>query len=131
MHIEHVALYTSDLERMRSFYETYFQVSVGQKYTNPSKGFESYFLTFDTGSRLEIMQSTQLEFSTPLSKPGRPFPGYAHLAISLGSKDMVDNLTSRLRQDGYTVVTEPRTTGDGYYESVVLDPDGNLVELAV
>ena len=131
MHIEHVAIWTHDLERLKAFYETYFHASAGAKYVNPARQFKSYFLSFaDTGgARLEIMQMP----SVPPSKNDvvEQFTGYIHLALSLGSMAHVDALTARLRAAGYRVLDGPRTTGDGYYESVVLDPDGNRIELTV
>lgn len=128
MHIDHIALWVRDLDQMRAFYETYFGATSNEKYRNERKGFSSYFLTFPTGgSRLEIMQM-----------PGIPdtkndaltqFMGLIHFAISVGSKEAVDALTQRLRTDGYAVVGEPRYTGDGYYESVILDPEENRIEV--
>jgi lactoylglutathione lyase len=126
MHITHIALWTSDLERARRFYETYFNATANQKYSNPRKQFESYFLAFENGARLELMHSPTL---SPLSPA--PALGYAHLAMSVGSPENVDALTIRLRADGYTIVDGPRTTGDGYYESVVLDADGNRIEITI
>lgn len=126
MQIEHVAIWTADIERLRSFYERYFGAVAGSKYINPTRYFESYFLSFDGGARVEIMYTPDVSNS----RLDHAFPaGYAHLAINTGSKELVDSLTSRLRIDGYTVTSEPRTTGDGYYESVILDPDGNRVEI--
>ncbi|SDK77494.1 lactoylglutathione lyase [Catalinimonas alkaloidigena] len=127
MHIEHLALWTYELEAMRQFYETYFGGTANDKYTNPRKQFESYFLTFAKGPRLELMQMPGIapNPNTPTSQAG----GWVHVAFSVGSKEAVDALTERLRHDGYTIVGEPRTTGDGYYESVVLDPDGNRIEI--
>ncbi len=129
MQIEHIALWTTDLERLRSFYETYFQARAGNKYTNPNRHFESYFLTFDSGARLELMSMPGI----PESKddPFVQFTGYIHMAVSVGSKEQVDELTARLKADGYQVVDGPRTTGDGYYESCILDPDGNRVEITI
>jgi len=127
VHIDHVAIWTHNLEGLRAFYETYFGGIAGTKYTNPARGFESYFLTFEGGARLELM-----------SMPGIPptrndllaqFTGLIHIAISVGSPEAVDALTERLRRDGIRVVGEPRRTSDGYYESVILDPDGNRVEI--
>ena len=128
MHIEHIAIWTRDLEPMRSFYETWFEAEVGRKYTNLAKGFESYFLTFPSGARLEIMRSIELSDGPA---PQNICPGYAHIAFSVGSEAQVDNLTDRMRYEGLTIVDGPRRTGDGYYESVVLDPDGNKVEITV
>ena len=126
MRIEHVALWTHDLERSRVFYETYFSATSNTKYRNESKQFESYFLTFDSGARLELMQMPDIADAT-----GEQTIGWVHIAMSTGSQEAVDQLTERLRADGYTIVGEPRTTGDGYYESVVLDPDGNRIEITV
>lgn len=113
---------------MREFYETWFDGEVGRRYTNLAKGFESYFLTFSSGTRLEIMRSTELGDSKDL--PGL-CPGYAHIAFSTGSEKKVDDLTGKLRKAGVTVLDDPRRTGDGYYESLILDPDGNKVEITV
>ena len=124
--IEHAALWTPDLEGARTFYEMYFDATAGEKYVNPDKDFSSYFLTFDDGARLELMHTPDL---APTAAP--PTVGYAHVAIALGSEAAVDRLTARLQADGYPVLDGPRRTGDGYYESVVEDPDGNRVELTV
>jgi lactoylglutathione lyase len=127
MRIEHVALWTRDLEGLRAFYERYFGATAGARYYNPKKQFQSYFLSFEGGARIELMHSPQIE------EPGKAGArlGYAHLAIALGSQEAVDALTARLRADGYPVLDGPRRTGDGYYESVVLDPEGNRIELTV
>jgi lactoylglutathione lyase len=125
--IEHVALWTKDLERLADFYSTYFGATVGAKYANPTKGFESRFLSFEGGSRMEIMSSSTLDL-VQLGR-GAQRLGLAHIALAVGSKGRVDELTGRLRQDGFEVVDGPRQTGDGYYESVILDPDGNRIEI--
>lgn len=122
--IEHAALWTPDLERARAFYETYFDATAGEKYVNPDNDFSSYFLTFDDGARLELMRTPDLT-----STAEHPAVGYAHVAIAVGSEARVDRLTARLRDDGVPVLDGPRRTGDGYYESVVADPDGNRVEI--
>ncbi len=123
MKIDHIALWTGRLEEMKDFYVTCFGCIAGPKYTNSAKGFSSYFLTFTSGTRLELM--TDRDFiSEPSGKKG-------HFAISTGSEDGVRKLTERLRHNGFTVKSEPRWTGDGYYESVILDCDGNFVELTV
>jgi len=129
MHIEHLAIWTHDLERLKRFYETYFQAKAGSKYFNPRTQFESYFLSFTSGPRLEIMHMPGI----PPSKNDilAQFTGYIHMAVSVGSREQVDALTSRLQQDGYRVLDGPRTTGDGYYESSVLDPDGNRIEITI
>jgi lactoylglutathione lyase len=128
MRIDHVALWTYDIEKIRVFYEKYFDAKAGEKYFNPSKNFESYFLSFQDGSRLEIMQMPGI---IPLDRKGKQHTGLIHFAISVGDKDRVDTLTEKLRADGCEIVGEPRTTGDGYYESVVLDPDGNRIEITI
>jgi lactoylglutathione lyase len=125
--IEHIALWTPDLERCKQFYVRYFGAVAGAPYRNPAKGFESVFLSFEGGARIEIMTTTAL---TPVAlEPGAQRMGLTHLAISIGSEAQVDALTRRLRIDGYPVLDGPRRTGDGYYESVVLDPDGNRIEI--
>ena len=129
MKIEHIAIWAKDIEKLKNFYANYFQATVGLKYFNAKKNFESYFLNFDSGCRLEIMQMPGI----PESKNDalQQFTGIIHFAISVDSKEIVDKLTERLRNDGYEIVGEPRTTGDGYYESVVLDPEGNRIEITV
>lgn len=127
MQIEHVAIWTKDLERLKTFYETYFLAYSGNKYVNHSKQFESYFLEFASGARLELMSMPQVPETK--NDAAKQFTGIIHIAFSTGSDDQVDLLTRRLDQDGYIVVDGPRRTGDGYYESVVLDPDGNRIEI--
>ena len=129
MHIGHVAFWTDDLGRLASFYATYFGATVGPQYVNAAKGFESRFLTLSDGARLELMRTTTLPLVS--APPGAHRHGLAHLAVCVGSEDAVDALTSRLQADGHAVLDGPRRTGDGYYESVVLDPDGNRVEITV
>jgi lactoylglutathione lyase len=127
MKIEHIAIWTKDLESLKDFYIRYFDVSAGHKYINPVKKFESYFLSFSEGCRLELMQMPGIPPS--LNDVFKQFSGLIHFAISVGSKEKVDALTEQLRKDGYAIVGEPRTTGDGYYESVALDPEGNRIEI--
>jgi lactoylglutathione lyase len=126
MHIEHIAIWTHDLGRLKAFYETYFDGKANDKYVNAEKQFESYFLAFASGARLEIMHAPDATQSS-----GNTCTSYAHLAFATGSEARVDALTARLRKDGYRIVSGPRRTGDGYYESCVLDPDGNRVEITV
>lgn len=129
MKIEHLAIWVDDLEKMREFYLNYFNVTSNEKYTNIKKGFTSYFLDFGEGkTRIELMNMQDI-----VQEPDkRGFTkGIAHFAISVGSKEAVNHLTERLRADHYTIESEPRTTGDGYYESVVLDPEGNYVEISM
>lgn len=126
MKIEHVALWTSDLERCRRFYEEYFGAKAGSQYVNAAKGFASYFLAFESGARLEIMHRQNMEHGER-----DEHTGLAHFAVSAGSKEAVNELTEKIRSAGYVVESEPRTTGDGYYESVVLDPEHNRIEITV
>jgi len=127
MRIEHVALWTSDLDRCADFYCRYFGANAGTRYVNAAKGFESVFLSFESGARLEVMKTTTLD--PIVLEPGAQRMGLTHLAISVGSETAVDTLTARLKADGFAVIDGPRRTGDGYYESVVLDPDGNRIEV--
>ncbi len=129
MKIEHVAYWVKDLEMMKCFYQDYFGGRACELYHNPEKGFHSYFISFSSGVRLELMHSKQFAEQQPenIRKP----LGITHLAFSAGSKKHVDALTERLAQDGYQVLGRPRTTGDGYYESVVLDPEHNRIEITV
>jgi lactoylglutathione lyase len=127
MRIDHVAIWTRNLERLKAFYEGYLGAAAGPRYVNPAKQFVSYFLTFETGARLELMSASSLH-ACPQRGHGNE-AGYAHLAIAVGSRGRVDELTASLRAAGVTVADGPRQTGDGYYESVILDPDGNRIEL--
>lgn len=125
MRIEHAAIYVNDIEAEKKFFTRYFGASAGEMYSNKNTGFCSYFLSFDGGARLELMTAPGLQ---NMDKP--PFrTGFAHLAFSTGSHGEVDALTERLRADGYAVVSGPRVTGDGYYESCVLDAEGNRLEI--
>lgn len=127
MRIEHLAVWTYNLEGMRNFYMHYFDASSTEIYYNHSREFRSYFLTFDGECRLEIMEMPNVGKSK--NDPQKHYTGLNHFAIKVGSKTEVDRLTETIRDDGFQVVGEPRTTGDGYYESVILDPDGNRVEI--
>lgn len=125
MHITHVALWTNQLETMLAFYEKHFDAKANEKYVNPKKSFSSYFLAFASGAQLELME-----------QPGKvqneqAAIGYAHIAISLGNREAVDNKTQELQHAGYQKLDGPRTTGDGFYESTFADPDGNVLELTV
>jgi len=126
MKIEHIALWTRDLEKMREFYQTYFHMKSGDRYENAKKGFASYFLSFDTGARIELMKKSDLPND---GKHKQDFIGLTHFAISVGDETKVNAITEQLRKDGFEVTGEPRTTGDGYYESVILDPEGNRIEI--
>ena len=127
MKIEHIALYVNDLEGARDFFEKYFGARSNEGYHNSKTDFRSYFLSFGDGARLEIMTKPDLTDSGDFLNRY----GYAHLAFSIGSRDAVDDLTNRLKSDGYPVYSGPRITGDGYYESCVLGFEGNLIEITV
>ncbi|MCL1813677.1 MAG: VOC family protein [Treponema sp.] len=122
--IEHVAIYTLDLERLKYFYQKYFNAKSNEKYQNKS-GFSSYFLTFSSGARIEIMSHTELVNREVIDKAN----GINHLAFSVGSREEVIAITEKIVNDGYTLLSPPRKTGDGYFESCVSDPDGNRVEI--
>ncbi|MDD4190701.1 MAG: VOC family protein [Mangrovibacterium sp.] len=127
MKITHVALWVNNLEGMRNFYMHYFDASSSEGYYNHTKDFRSYFLSFDGDCYLELMQMPGI----PQSKndPRKQSMGIIHFAVQPGSKQKVDELTETLRADGFKVVREPSTTGDGFYESAILDPEGNRIEL--
>jgi lactoylglutathione lyase len=120
MRIDHIALWTHDLDRCKRFFAAYFGAREGPIYVNANKGFESCFLTFSDGARIEAMKTTA--FVPEVCAPGAQRLGLTHLAISVGSERLVEELTQRIREDGHQVLDGPRRTGDGYYESIVLDP---------
>jgi lactoylglutathione lyase len=129
MKIEHLAVWVKDLEAMKNFYCYYFQATANDKYINSSKQFQSYFLSFPEGPRLELMQMP----SVPETKDNvyDQFTGLIHFAIALGSKEKVDAMTAQFLRDEFEVLDGPRYTGDGYYESVILDPEKNRIELTI
>lgn len=127
MHIEHLAIWCTDLEKMKAFYCTYFNGKANAKYINPVKNFSSYFISFEKGPRIELMQMPNIPDSA--NDIMQQYKGLIHFAISAGSVEDVNLLTEQLRNDGYKVIGEPRITGDGYYESVVLDPEENRIEI--
>lgn len=127
MRIEHVAMYVNDLEAARDFFIKYLGASSNDGYHNQKTGFWSYFLSFSDGARLEIMNKPQMDDAEKtLARTG-----LIHIAFSVGSRERVDELTEELKRDGYEVVSGPRTTGDGYYESCVIGIDGNQIEITV
>ena len=126
MKIEHIAIWVKDLESMRTFYMKYFNMVCNQKYINSKKEFSSYFLSFESGARIELMHRPDVLQN--VNENSRMI-GLTHLAISLGSKNKVDKFTEKIRTDGYQVIQKARTTGDGYYESVISDPEGNHIEI--
>lgn len=127
MKIEHIAMWTKDIERSKEFYTYYFEGVAGEKYINAQNNFESYFISFESGARLEIMQMPSIP--TNLNNIFEQYIGLIHIAFSVGSVDNVKSLTDTLRDKGYILVSEPHYTGDGYYESCILDPDGNRIEI--
>jgi lactoylglutathione lyase len=129
MRIEHVAIWARDIEKLKAFYEKYFNAKSNPIYRNDSRQFSSYFLCFDSGARLEIMHMPAVSIKDRDSD--EQFEGFVHLAFSTGSEEKVRKLTERLSRDGYKVLDGPRKTGDGYYESVVLDPENNRVEITL
>lgn len=127
MKIDHVAFWVEDLEKMKTFYLTYFDTSCGERYVNPVKKFYSYFITFnDGGSRIELMYRADIAATN--EKRGF-ITGIAHLAITVGDRQRVNDMIAHFRAHGYEVIGEPRVSGDGYYEGVILDPEGNVIEL--
>ncbi len=127
MRIEHLAIWARDIEALRAFYERFFEASASARYVNEKKRFQSYFLSFASGARRELMQRPDIHDS---GAPGESL-GYAHLAMAVGSETRVDALSRELVDAGHRLVDGPRRTGDGYYESVVLDPEGNRIEITV
>lgn len=126
MKIDHIAIWAEDIELLRDFYMMYFNMSCNDRYVNPKKNFSCYFLSFADGeTRIEIMNI-----------PGKDAPasrgdlkGLAHFAISVGGKEGVDEIARRFKENGVTILSDPRTTGDGYYECAVADPEGNYIEI--
>ena len=127
MRIEHVAMYVNDIDAAKDFFVQYFGAEANNLYHNKKTDFKSYFLTFSDGARLEIMNRPQM---CERNKENI-YMGYAHIAFSVGSKEKVDTLTFSLKQAGYRIISEPRTTGDGYYESCILDMEGNQIEITI
>ena len=127
MRIEHIALYVNNLESARRFFVKYFGATSNDGYHNPQTDFRSYFLSFDNGARLEIMNKPKMsDLPKEISRTG-----YAHIAFSVGSQEKVDALTTELKADGYKVISGPRTTGDGYYESCIVALEDNQIEITV
>ena len=127
MRIEHIAMYVNDLEKAKDFFVTYFHAKSNEGYHNKTTDFRSYFLTFDEGARIEIMNRPGMEDAEKeLARTG-----YIHIAFNVGSKEKVDELTARLKMNGFEVTSGPRTTGDGYYESCIIAIEGNQIEITV
>jgi lactoylglutathione lyase len=125
VHIEHIGLWVRDIDAVAAFYANYLGARIGERYQNPRKGFESRFLAFDSGARLEIMTRTDVT-----ARSDAELLGLAHVAIAVGDDSAVDELAARFRADGVPIDSGPRRTGDGYYECVARDPEGNRVEIA-
>lgn len=123
--IDHMALYVRDLEEARRFFLEFFNGSSNQMYHNPVTGLRTYFISFPEGGRIEIMNRPDLVENglSPLRR------GYSHIAMGVGSRENVDKVTSRLSDAGYRVLTSPRVTGDGYYESSVLGVEDCIIEI--
>lgn len=127
MKMEHIAMYVNDLERAKDFFVHYFHATAGERYHNQKTGFQSYFLSFQGECRLEIMNKPEMaNIEKPLVRTG-----YAHIAFSVGTKEAVNALTEQLRRDGYRIISNPRTTGDGYYESCLIDFEDNQIEITI
>ena len=127
MKIEHVAMYVNDWEKARDFFVEYLGGKANDGYHNVKTDFRSYFISFDDGARLEIMNKPDMvDGEKALNRTG-----FIHVAFSVGSRERVDGLTRLLKEDGYQVVSGPRTTGDGYYESCIVAVEGNQIEITV
>ena len=126
MKIEHIAIWVKNLEEIKTFYEKYFGCAASELYHNKNTSFKSYFLSFNDGARIEIMSKDNIR-----NEKQENSLGLAHISISLGSKEKVNEHTEILRKGGYRIISGPRTTGDGYYESVIFDPENNLIELTI
>lgn len=127
MKIEHIAMYVNDLEAARDFFIKYLGATSNDGYHNADTGFRSYFVSFDDGARIEIMNKPKMDdASKSLNRTG-----YAHIAFSVGSSKEVDRLTRLLSEDGFEVISGPRTTGDGYYESCIVAIEKNQIEITI
>ena len=127
MRIEHIAMYVNDLEKAKDFFVKYFNAIANEGYHNEKMDFRSCFLSFEDGARLEIMNKPQMVNDEKILNR----TGFIHIAFSLGSKEAVDELTKKIKNDGYDVISGPRTTGDGYYESCIIGIEGNQIEITV
>ena len=127
MTIDHMAMYVNELEAARDFFINYFNGRSNEGYRNDTTGFSSYFISFEDGSRLELMSRPEMEDNAK----SKYRTGYAHIAFSVGSREEVDRLTKQLADAGYELLSGPRTTGDGYYESCIIGIEGNMIEITV
>ena len=127
MKIEHIAMYVNDLEAARDFFVKYLGGTSNDGYQNEKTDFRSYFISFEDGARLELMNKPDMyDMEKPLNRTG-----FIHIAFSVGSKEKVDELTENLKAAGYDVASGPRTTGDGYYESCIVGIEGNQIEITI
>lgn len=127
MTIDHIAMYVKDLEKARDFFVKYLEGKSNDRYHNRTTDFRSYFITFEDGARLELMTRPELEDGDQALLRA----GYIHIAFRVGSKEKVDLLTERFKKDGFEVISDPRTTGDGYYESCIVGIEGNQIEITI
>ena len=125
MNIEHLAIYVEDLEKTKEFFVKYFSATSNEGYHNKTTNFRSYFLSFEDGPKLEIMNKPTVD----INHQRHEVTGYNHIAFSVGSKEKVDGLTALLKADGYAIMSGPRRTGGGYYESCIIGIEGNLIEI--
>lgn len=124
--INHIAIWTSNLEKMKDFYVNFFSGIASKKYINPVKNFESYFIEFQSGARIELMKNPNNHKTAEQN-----CIGYSHIAISVGSQEEVNRFSEMVPRYGLSIISGPRVTGDGYYESVICDPEGNLIEITI
>lgn len=127
MRVEHIAMYVNNLEKAKDFFVKYFNAVSNNGYHNKATNFRSYFLSFDDGARIELMNHPDMQDSEKEIRR----TGFVHIAFSIGSKEKVDELTQRLKADGYEVLSGPRTTGDGYYESCIVGIENNQIEITI
>jgi lactoylglutathione lyase len=129
MYIHHIAIWSEDIENLKNFYIKYFDCTANNKYRNESKNYESYFISFPDGAKIELMQMPGIPLN--LNDQVKQYHGLIHFAISTGSKEKVIEITEKIRKDGFSILSEPRTTGDGYFESCIADTDGNRIEITI
>ena len=130
MKVDHIGMYVKDIQKIANFYTKYFKGTLSQPaYHNPKKNFTSHFISFESGTKLEIMHQPNIK--EVKEEPKSQYIGFIHIAFSVGSKENVDKLAEQLKSDGYDIIDGPRTTGDGFYEAYVLDPENNRVEFTV
>lgn len=124
MKIEHIAIWVNNIDEMIDFYTHFFNGIAGNRYHNVLKGFESCFVSFEKGPRIELMKQKDV-----VSDQMPVHTGYAHISFQLGSRSEVDTFIRNLLKNNVPVVDGPRVTGDGYYEAVILDPEKNRIEI--